>query len=390
MKNAKYLGSELLSFAAAKLPDERNGTKARAAPSRRAGRTLPTRYIDLFERAPVGYLTVDRRGRIGLFNPGAARLFGMDGASIAGRLLGKLVSAESRSRIATFLAQLFGERRRLICKIEVPSKEGQPETAELVGTVSEDGNECYIVATNISARRRNTKEMKRSQAELRKLSARLVAVREEERTALARELHDGLGQMLTALTLDIAWLQRRIERFVDPEKRKESLARARELRKNIDEAIAIVRRTSSELRPASLELMGLWPALEGEAARFASRSGVKCVVRPFAQAARLQNPGLSVALFRIVQEALTNIARHAKASLVEIACEESAAGCKLTIVDDGRGISEVESSDPNSLGLIGMRERARSFGGEFSIAGAPDSGSRVTVLIPAKALRGTP
>jgi len=352
--------------------------------------TRVARYSDLFEHAPIGLLTVDREGRIGLINHGAARLFGADAASLAGRRIGGLVSAESRSRLATFLAGLIEGGNRMICEIEIASKEGSPKTIEFVGMRSEDQSEFFIVAADITENKKTATEMKLSHAALRNLSARLVAIREEERRQLARELHDGLGQILTALKLDLAWLQRRIERFGDPEKRMESLSKARELQKNIDEAIAIVRRAASGLRPATLDIMGLWPAIEGEAARFSSRTGIPCVVHPLVQSDRLRDATVSVALFRIVQEALTNIARHAKASLVEIACGKSKAGYSLSIVDDGRGIGKTESANPNSLGLIGMRERALSFGGEFSIVGTPGSGSRVEVTIPKEAFRGKP
>jgi len=368
----------------------RRRQERRSLRAKKENETRAARYADLFEHAPIGFLTVDREGRIGLINHGAARLFGADAASLAGRRIGGLVSAESRSRIATFLAGLIDGGKRMICEIEIVSKVGSPKAIEFVGMRSEDQSECFIVAADITENKKTATEMKLSHAALRNLSARLVAIREEERRELARELHDGLGQVLTALKLDLAWLQRRIERFGDPERRMESLSKARELQKNIDEAIAIVRRAASGLRPATLDIMGLWPAIEGEAARFSSRTGIACVVHPLVQTDRLRNATVSVALFRIVQEALTNIARHAKASLVEIACGKSKAGYSLSIVDDGRGIGEAESANPNSLGLIGMRERALSFGGGFSIVGTPGSGSRVEVTIPKEAFREKP
>lgn len=228
--------------------------------------------------------------------------------------------------------------------------------------------------------------LKRSREELRNLSARLQSVREEERTALARELHDDLGQVLTAIKLDLAWLERRNEYIEDPVKRKEALGKFPELRELIDGAIATVQRVSSELRPVVLDLLGLWPALENESARFESRTGIACALHPGEAQTPARDERAALAIFRIVQESLTNVARHSGATVVDIAFAPSKEGYDLTIVDNGRGIAEAEADDPNAIGLIGMRERARSFGGTFSArrTGEAGGGTTIRVSIPAK------
>jgi two-component system sensor histidine kinase UhpB len=224
--------------------------------------------------------------------------------------------------------------------------------------------------------------------ELRTLAAQLQSAREDERRALARELHDDLGQALTAMKLDLAWIKRRMMHFEDPARRYETIGKACELDELIDGAINTVQRISTDLRPALLDMLGLWPALEAEAARFASRTGIDCSVRPCGDTWKPSTEKVSVELFRIVQEALTNIVRHARASSVEISCRSSRRNRTLSIVDNGRGISLAEAESPSSLGLIGMRERALSFGGEISATGSPGAGTRVTVTIPASAVAG--
>ena len=242
-----------------------------------------------------------------------------------------------------------------------------------------------------SDRKKDEKDIRRASEELRNLAARLQSVREEERRALSRELHDNLGQALTAMRLDLIWIDRRVSHADDARLRKDVHKKTREFMTLIDNAITTVRRISTDLRPSILDEIGLWPALESEASRFSSRTGIECIVRPCSTFYASRDEGICMAVFRIVQEALTNIARHAEATVVQISCTQSDAGHTLSIVDDGRGITEAEAESPCSLGLIGMRERVRVFGGDFTIARASDEGgTAVHVTIPVKSLPKDP
>ncbi|MDP3176535.1 MAG: sensor histidine kinase [Spirochaetaceae bacterium] len=224
--------------------------------------------------------------------------------------------------------------------------------------------------------------------ELRNLAARLLTVREDERKALARELHDDLGQALTAMKLGLAWIGRRLRNIGDSAETQGLIAKSQELESLINDTITTIRRISTELRPAVLDMMGLWPALEAEAARFSARTGIECAIRPGSDSWKPCSEKVSIELFRIVQEALTNVARHAKAKSVEISCMATPLGHALSITDDGQGIGSIEIANSSSLGLIGMRERALSFNGEFFVSGASGAGSTVTVTIPANAAKG--
>ncbi len=219
-------------------------------------------------------------------------------------------------------------------------------------------------------------KLERSRRQLRDLAGHLRTVREEDRVRLAREIHDEFGQALTALRLDLAWTKDRL-----PSQSKGSVRKMQAMLARIDTMIDKVRTLARELRPPMLDDLGLVAAIEWEAQQFTSRTGVPCQVEvpvefPQPDAAR------SIDVFRIFQEALTNIARHANASSVTARLVTTQEQLVLDVHDDGRGITEAEASDPHSLGLLGMRERALSWEGEISIGVAPGGGTTVAVRVP--------
>jgi signal transduction histidine kinase len=210
--------------------------------------------------------------------------------------------------------------------------------------------------------------------QLRKLSAALQQVREEERTYISRELHDELGQQLTGLKLDLAWLGARVRegRLTDPE-------RFNDMRKLLDNAIASVRRISSDLRPPVLDDIGFGEAVRWLAQETAKRRNIVFEV-DLPGAPQVTNAVLATALFRVVQEALTNIVRHADASKVVIRLTVQQGKFVLTISDNGKGIGL--ESGPAGIGLISMRERVAALGGEFSIIGSPGEGLTIEAIVP--------
>jgi signal transduction histidine kinase len=217
--------------------------------------------------------------------------------------------------------------------------------------------------------------------QLRALSARVDAAREEERTGIAREIHDQLGQSLTVLKMDLAWIARRANA---PEglTSADLLAKVAELSDLADEVIVQIRRISSELRPGVLDDLGLAAALAWQAQEFEKRTGVLCATEVTLGSEPRRE--LSTTLFRAVQEALTNVARHANAERVDVSLWEDAGSLVLAVRDDGRGIRAEEIHDPRSLGLLGMRERARRAGGNVTFENArPDGrGTVVSFRVP--------
>ena len=214
------------------------------------------------------------------------------------------------------------------------------------------------------------------QAQLRELAAYLQNAREEERAAIARELHDEFGQALTALKIDLAWLDRRL-----PPRRADLTAKVNAMSALLHDTIGAVRRVTAGLRPGLLDDLGLVAAIEWQAQEFAGRTGLACELRLGEQDLALDRD-LATALFRIFQEALTNVARHAAATRVEVALEDRPDVLTLVVRDNGKGIAPGQEFAPHSLGLLGMRERARAWGGDVMIAGVAGQGTTVTVRIP--------
>ncbi len=228
---------------------------------------------------------------------------------------------------------------------------------------------------------RDMRERKQSEAALRALAARLQQVREEERTGIARELHDQLGQTLTGLQLDLSWMDRKLAGLPADDTVASLREKIGEMARSIETAVETVRRISSELRPAALDDLGLVAAIEWQAQEFQSRTGIRCRLTAPSESPALP-PTHSTALFRILQEALTNVARHAHATAVEIRLSEREGLLQLEIADNGRGISQAEATATTSLGLLGMRERAAAVGGELRVEGGPGQGTRVVVRVP--------
>jgi signal transduction histidine kinase len=225
-------------------------------------------------------------------------------------------------------------------------------------------------------RRHTEEQLRQSHEQLRALSVYLQHVREEERTRIAREVHDELGQALTGLKLELTWLAGRLPKNLKPLHEKAAIMSAR-----IDETIQIIRRITTELRPGVLDTAGLIAALEWQAQQFENQTGIRCRVRSFVRET-LWEQDLNTAFFRIFQETLTNIIRHANATRVEVRFAEMDDWLVLMVKDDGRGISESEIHNTQSIGLLGMRERAALLGGEVRLRGEPSRGTTVTVRIP--------
>lgn len=230
-------------------------------------------------------------------------------------------------------------------------------------------------------RRRAQEQLRESHEQLRALSVYLQHVREEERTRIAREVHDELGQALTSCKLDLSLLANKLPKNLAPLKDK-----TKALSAHIDATIQTVRRIATELRPGILDHLGLIAALEWQANEFQTRTGIKCDVRSDLHEPAL-TADLATAFFRIFQETLTNVIRHAGATHVMVHLKEAAGRIILEVKDNGRGISPDEITNPRSMGLLGMKERAALLGGSFKIGlTSGGKGTLVTVSIPHRRL----
>lgn len=228
----------------------------------------------------------------------------------------------------------------------------------------------------IAERKVIEEDLRRAEERLRAFTAHIESVREDERTRLAREVHDELGQALTGLKMDLSWLEKRF-----PKEPEEAAGRMKSMFRLVDATIQSVRRISSALRPQVLDDVGLIGTLKWQAREFQVRTGIRCKVDLLAEDLALDQ-AQSTAAFRILQEALANVARHAGATRVDISLRVDTDHFILKIVDNGRGVSEAELRNPKSLGLLGIRERAFLLGGKVDIEGKGGKGTMVSLSIP--------
>jgi PAS domain S-box-containing protein len=256
-------------------------------------------------------------------------------------------------------------------------RDGRVQTTSISAEVIQVGGEACLlaVATDITERKDAEEKARRSRAELRALAARLLLVREEERTRIAREIHDELGQALTGLKLDLAWLKPRVDDGGELSEWVQSIVQ------RVDGTMDSVRRIATDLRPSILDHLGLVAAIEWQAQEFERRTGVTTSVRASAPDVALDEVR-ATAVFRMLQETLTNVARHAGATRVDIELTVGALDLALDVRDDGRGITPAEIAAGRSLGLVGLRERAIACGGLLSIRGTPGRGTHVAVRVP--------
>jgi len=237
-------------------------------------------------------------------------------------------------------------------------------------------NKNAALMREVAERKRAEEHLRTSQENLRALAAHLQSVREEERTRIAREIHDHLGQALTAIKMDLTWIGNRLSAS-----QKALMTKVKGTFRLIDEAVQSVRKLATELRPEVLDELGLSAAIKWQTKEFQKRAGIRCSVTLESDSFEVDRER-STATFRIFQELLTNIARHANATKVNVQVRADGGILELVVEDDGEGIAEAEVDNPKSLGLLGIRERVLPFGGKVSILGTRKQGTKVTISLP--------
>lgn len=342
-------------------------------------------FSGILQIAEDAIISLDKDQRIRLFNRGAEKLFGYAPSEILGQPLDLLLPPHlrelHRSHVAAFgkrgnEARWMGERQEIVGM----RKDGSvfPAEASISKLTFEDGTVAYsVILRDISLRRRQEDELRNSREELRRLAAHLDSVREEESKRIAREIHDELGQYLTVIKLGLSGLAQHVQ--VPEQKQK-----TEDLIQLVGTTMQTVRRIATELRPSMLDGLGLEAAMESHLHEFQKHTAIECEL----ESRGLKHPPereRAVALFRIFQEALTNIARHANASKVRVTLEETEGSpgvIRLEVRDNGAGFETMARRQ--SLGLVGMRERALNIGGDLSIESQPGHGTSIRVCIPAE------
>jgi PAS domain S-box-containing protein len=327
-------------------------------------------------------ISADQSNTIVMANPAAAALFGTSVEQMVGSPLGHYIEGPADGAGTAEPVDYFrpgsGRAGRRATDYTVTGVRVDGERFPIEGSVSRAnaGAPFYtVVMRDVSERRRVQDKLSRSNDQLRQLSAALQTIREEERTHIARELHDDLGQLLASLRMDLTLLQ---QADGTP---GESLRLMRGMEDNLLTAITSLRRIATNLRPRALDEGGLYFALQGLRDDFIERYAIPTTLLADEAELRLDDAA-STAIFRIVQEALTNIARHAEATRVMMNLFRLNSDLLITIRDDGRGIRPEDMEKAESLGLIGMRERVWAMKGEISIGADEPQGTRIDIVLP--------
>ncbi len=331
-------------------------------------------FKSLIENALDLIIIVDIDGVISYASPAVERLLGFTPESYTGRDFREAVHPDDAPKV---MKVTRGSNPST--DIRVRHRDGSWRYFEgIVKKRINNGRVSGVVinARDITERKRADEELRSSRQQFRDLSAHLQAIREQERKQISRDLHDELGQGLTALKMELSWLEKKL-----PEGDRLLHEKVSSISKVVDNTVRMVQRISTELRPGILDDLGLIAAIEWQATQFQDRTGIKCQFQLPHKNISLEQDR-SAAIFRIFQETLTNVARHAQATRVGVTLRQKGDHLILRIKDNGKGITSREIFDPKSLGLIGIRERAYSLGGEAKIAGVPDKGTTVTVTIP--------
>ncbi|MGE5467535.1 MAG: PAS domain S-box protein [Ignavibacteria bacterium] len=331
-----------------------------------------------FSAMAEGAIVTDPNGTILWVNDAFCRIFGYERDEVIGKnpriLKSGRHSAEEYSEFWRQLTAAGHWRGELWNR----RKTGEvfPEEISIQALRGADGRILRYISifSDITERKRNDEELRRSQAQLQELTGFLQTAREEERTRIARELHDELGQALTVLRIDLSWLQGKC-----PKSEPAVINRLEGAYGLVERTVNAVRRISADLRPPMLDDLGLAAAIEHHVRGFAERTGIACELNMDREEFDLANDAATT-LFRVVQEALTNAARHSGAKHVTIDIEEAEDGVHLVVADDGRGFDA--SAAPPGFGLLGMRERVKMQGGRLAIESAPGAGTRVEAWLP--------
>ena len=389
---------------------------------------LLEKYTDLYDFAPTGYFSLDERGRIQDVNLTGAAMLGVERSRMLNQCFPVFVTQECRPDFLSFLKKVFAGSDRLSCEATLLKTDGSSLWAALHGTAALSINQpqkwCRLSVSDITVMKqaeeaqnhldivteankqlkkeiicRQTAEEKLRQSEqqtrllleqsrgmqeqMQRLSRRVLTVQEEERKRISRELHDEITQTLIGINVYLETLSKDIH--ADPEKLRKNITHTQKL---VEKSVTIAHRFAQELRPTVLDDLGLIPALHAFMKNFMKETGIRVTLKAFSGVEKLSNKKRT-ALYRVAQEALTNVARHASASRVEVRIKNIARAVHMQIQDNGCSF-EVEQTqhfhENDRLGLLGMKERIEMVGGTFTIESVPELGTTVHAEIPAEGI----
>ncbi len=384
--------------------------------ARREIEVLLARYTDLYEFAPIGYFTLGSDSTLHEVNLTGASLIGLARSKLVGRRFGAFIAPESRPTFNAFLGRVFASETKQSCEVQILNAEQRPFFARIEANADAAEHTCRLVVEDVSLRKaaelalhqshdeleakvqQRTAELiqtnerlnaeiaerkltevalLQSQETIRSLAAHQEIVKENERKRIAREIHDELGQNLMALRIDVSMLEARTKHS-----HPRLNAKVKSALNDIDTTIKSVRGIINNLRPPVLDL-GLPAAFEWQVKEFQRRSGIDCTLNISGTDAQYKlDDEQSTALFRILQESLANVSRHAQASQIEIKLSQDAGNVIMKVIDNGIGLSLNSRRKTQSYGLIGIKERVNTLHGELIIDSRENEGTALTVIIP--------
>lgn len=341
------------------------------------------RMRGILDSAMDAIITVDAEQRIVMFNVAAEAMFGRTRDEVAGTPLTSLLPERYRDghrhHVASFGATGIPSRRmggqRVVTGMRRNGEEFPIDAS--ISQVRDGDTRLYtVILRDVTERARADEALRRSRSDLQELGATAHVAREHEKGRIARELHDELGQALTMLQMDVAGCRGKLA-----PSQTDVIAKLDRMEQLLKTTVAATRRIAADLRPMMLDDLGIVPAVEWLAENFTQRTGVPCALSIEDPALELDSAHAS-AVFRIVQESLTNIAKHARASSVAVTIADAAAGLVVRVRDDGAGFAPADPRKSDSFGLVGLRERAAMLGGTASITSAVGQGTTVEVRLP--------
>ncbi len=340
------------------------------------------RFRSLVDTAPDATVIVDEKGIIQIANRQAVTMFGYSKSQFIGMQVEQLMPAAFRHQHTEYRRQ-FGNNSRTrpmgAGKDLVAVRMDGTEIPVEISLSPFDSAEGVLVTASIrdiTKRKKAEKELEESYHAVRRLTEHLQKVREEERTSISREIHDELGQQLTVLKIDASWIKKKL---LDTD--AAVTRRTDDILGMVDQMIRSVRRISTELRPSVLDDIGLGAAIEMSLNEFERRTGIHTLFSPNIDEQNLPDL-VKNGIFRIFQESLTNVARHSQAKNVAVSLDKNNGTIALLIEDDGVGFDQSEVAARKTLGVLGMRERAATIGGEYAITGKPGKGTTIQLSIP--------
>lgn len=330
------------------------------------------RMRSIFNSVSDSIIIIDENGIIESLNPSVERLFGYSTEELIGHNINKLMPEPDRSRHNSYIthylrggnAKIIGLRR----EVSGLRKDGSIFPMELgVSEFNVDQRHFFIGTAH------DITERKKAEDALRDLSGHLETAREDERTRIAREIHDELGSLLTALKMDLSWLNKQL-----PEDLALCHGKIAVMSRHLDDGIQTVRKIIADLRPSILDHLGLLAAIEWKLDEFKEQSGIQYALT-VPENNILMDESRDIAVFRIMQEALSNIALHSGATKVTLDVEAGTNSLMMKITDNGCGMTKAQMHKPGKYGILGMHERARHFGGEVIIASSPEKGTTLVL-----------